>query len=74
MDTQKVGPIMKGVVVEIKQNELGKYDGIIETSNKNKYHFFNNDIYLNIGLYYNFNMATSDVDDVDFAAINVVPF
>ena len=56
---------MKGVVVENKQNNIGTYDGIIETSNKNKYHFLNNDNNLNIGSHYNFNMATSNIDNND---------
>jgi hypothetical protein len=74
MDSQKVGPIMTGVVVENKQNNRGMYDGIIETSNYNKYHFFNNDTFLTIGMYYNFNMATSNINNCDFIAINIVPF
>lgn len=74
MNTPEVGPIMKGIVVEIKQNNIGTYDGIIETTNKNKYHFFNNANNLNIGSYSNFNMATSNLDNIDFEAINVVPF
>jgi hypothetical protein len=76
MDTHKVVPNMKGgVVVKIKQNSRGTYDGIIETSNKNKYYFFNNDKFLNTELRYNFDVTTSDIDNCDdFVAINIVPF
>lgn len=71
METQKVDLIMKGVVIENKQNENGTYDGIIETSNKNKYHFFNNNQFLTIGMFYNFNMSTTDMNGCDFEAINI---
>lgn len=74
METQKVGPTMTGIVVENKQNNRGTYDGIIETNNNNKYHFFNNNNCLNIGEHYIFNMATSNINNCDFEAINIVPF
>ena len=76
MDTHKVVPNMKGgVVVKITQNSRGTYDGIIETSNQNKYYFFNNDKFLNTELRYKFDVTTSDTDNCDdFVAINIVPF
>jgi hypothetical protein len=78
MDMQYVGPIQKGSVVEIKQNKSGTYDGIIEENNgnperihKNKYHFFNNDNFLNIDVYYNFNVIASKKYEME--AANIVP-
>jgi hypothetical protein len=78
MDTQDVGPMMKGIVVEIKQNKSGTYDGLIEdnpgkpeTYNKHKYNFFNNENLLNIGVVYKFDLISSKTCEIE--AANIVP-
>ncbi len=68
---QTVGPIMTGRVVVITQNAIGSYDGVIETSNGNKYYFVNNNALLNKETYYKFNITTGDAVNYDFKAINI---
>ncbi len=50
-----VACIMKGTVIECRQNNSDKYTGIIQTSNKTKYIFNNQSNNLNIGSKYYFN-------------------
>ncbi len=63
--------IMKGVIIENIKNNNGLYDGIIKTSNGNKYNYFDVDINVNINDSCEFNMSTTTKDGCDFEAVNI---
>lgn len=66
--------VMKGMIIENTKNEDGKCDGIIKTSNGNKYHYFGADgnfRNFNINTPCEFNMSTTDNDFCDFEAVNI---
>lgn len=66
-----IGPILQGIVVKNIKNINGTYDGILQTTNGNKYYYFNLNNCLNNGSYYYFNMATTNKDFIDFEAVNI---
>ncbi len=62
---------MKGMIIKNIKNENGKYDGVIKTSNGNKYHYFDIDVNVNVNDECEFNMCTTTRDDCDFEAVNI---
>ncbi len=71
MNSQTIGPITKGQIIKTSKNVNNTYDGIVQTSNKNKYYYFNIEKQFNINDVCVFNIATTLRNDCDFEALNV---
>jgi hypothetical protein len=71
METQIIGPQMQGKIIGFTRNSDGTYDGVIQTSNLNKYAFYNIYNLCNSTRECTFYMATSSRFDDDFEAVNV---
>ena len=63
--------IIKGIVIENIKNDNKTYDGIVKTSNGNKYYYFNNNVNLNIDSQCEFNISTTNRFYCDFEAVNI---
>ena len=65
--------VMKGVVIENTKNDDSTYDGVIQTSNGNKFYYFGINQNFDIATLCEFNMSTTDKDFCDFEAVNIRP-
>lgn len=78
MNSESPSPILTGVAVRCIQNAEGTYDGVIKTSNNNKYPFFNNAERVYLHTWYQFQVAVATTDatdehDYDLMAIHLNP-
>lgn len=64
---------MEGKLIHVHMDKDGLYNGVIQTSNENKYHFFDSECKgLVIGMHLSFDMSITTRDNVDFEAINII--
>jgi hypothetical protein len=71
MEKQVIGPVLKGILIEKNQTANGTCNGVIETSNLNKYQFFNQNVPITVGSSCFFNMSTCARELCDFEATNI---
>lgn len=68
-----ISPTLIGSVIMQIKNSNGSYNGVIQTSNKNKYEYFNNES-LELTSRYKFKLTTThDQPLSEFVAINITP-
>ncbi len=63
---------MKWIIIEITKNKNSTYDGVIQTSHGNKYHYFGIDKSLNIDTLCEFNVSTTTNYLHEFEAVNIL--